>query len=394
MDSCSQLEDHIHRQIITHYDKVKNWFQKKSQGRVFPFYSSFDMRSGGGKIAPVDANLFPAGFNNICDIDKHLAPLFCKTYLKKHHPKVKNVILLAEEHTHNPFYWDNIYTLKVLLENTHLSSVWVCVPGKNILKNQTIISAKGYPIEVFTLKQKQKEANLIVSNNDFSTDYQLPESLLAIPSPLEGWRYRKKHHFFNQYNLLAQSFAKLIEIDPFILSIQTECFTNFDINNPDCLKKLKNQVTSFIKKLKPFYKKTKPFVFLKNNSGTYGLGITRISCAEDIDHWNYKIRKKMKASKGGRKLTELILQEGIVSHLKTEGLVSEPVLYFIGEKVIGGFLRAHKHKGATDNLNSPGAVYRTLCISDLEIEVEGKVLENVYGWIAHLSALAVTFEIS
>ena len=69
------------------------------------------------------------------------------------------------------------------------------------------------------------------------------------------------------------------------------------------------------------------------------------------------------------------------------------MIYFIGAQLAGGFLRTHKEKGARDHLNSPGAVYRTLCVSDLEIEVEGKPMENVYGWIAYLGVLASAKEL-
>ena len=32
-----------------------------------PFYTSVDIRDAGFKIAVVDTNLFPAGFNNLCE---------------------------------------------------------------------------------------------------------------------------------------------------------------------------------------------------------------------------------------------------------------------------------------------------------------------------------------
>lgn len=61
----------------------------------------------------------------------------------------------------------------------------------------------------------------------------------------------------------------------------------------------------------------------------------------------------------------------------------------IGCELAGGFLRAHDKKGPKESLNSPGAVYKRLCVSDLRISVEGNPLENVYGWIARLGLLAV-----
>lgn len=394
------IKDLLHQKIVKNYDIVQNWFDKKSQSLSFPFYSSFDLRDSSTKISPVDANLFPAGFNNICEVDREGSVQLCKNYLKTHFPSAQNIILLAEEHTNNPFYWDNIYSLKLLLEQSGTFSVFICVPGKNIKEDTTLISARGHSIAVFLLKNKIGEGNLIISNNDFSVDYHLNLPIPVTPPVKAGWNTRRKHSFFKEYNLLATEFANLIQMEPEYLTIKTKRFTEFQINDPKCLKRLKEEVDFFLSELKPSYKNTlykkneqKPFIFLKNNAGTYGLGMTTITSSTDIEHWNYKIKKKMKATKGGGKVTELIIQEGIASHLKREGSVAEPVIYLVGSHLTGGFLRTHKEKGIRDNLNSPGAVYRTLCISDLEIEVEGKPMENVYGWIARLGGLALAYEL-
>ena len=398
--SSIQVKDLLHKKIVKHYDEIKSWFNKKNKNLTFPFYSSFDLRDSSIKISPVDANLFPAGFNNICEIDRENIIPICKSYLQVNFPNAENIILLAEEHTKNPFYWDNIYSLKTLLEKSGMSSVQVCVPGKNIREDTVLTTARGFPIEISLLKHKVNKTDLIISNNDFSVDYQLHLSVPITPPISAGWSVRRKHSFFQKYNILATEFANLIQVEPKLLTIKTKRFTDFQINDPKCLKKLKEEVSLFLSELESIYRNTlyknhkqKPFVFLKNNAGTYGLGMTTINSPSDIESWNYKIKKKMKATKGGGKVTELIIQEGIASNLKREGVVAEPVIYFIGAHLAGGFLRTHKEKGTRDNLNSPGAVYRALCVSDLEIEVEGKPMENVYGWIAYLGVLASAWEL-
>ena len=78
--------------------------------------------------------------------------------------------------------------------------------------------------------------------------------------------------------------------------------------------------------------------------------------------------------------------------LSTDGATSEPVLYMIGGELAGGFLRTHEKKDATESLNSPGAVYKRLCLSDLRVKAEGCILENVYGWVAKLGFLAISKE--
>ena len=101
----------------------------------------------------------------------------------------------------------------------------------------------------------------------------------------------------------------------------------------------------------------------------------------------------MKAAKGGREVTEVIIQEGIPTtvHAK-DGKTAEPVIYMIGCQLAGGFLRAHGEKGDGDSLNSPGAVYQRLCIADLDLKMEGCPMENSYGWVARLAFLSVARE--
>ena len=47
-----------------------------------PFYASFDIRDSGFKIAPVDANCFPSGWNNVDASDLEKLPQILKKQLK------------------------------------------------------------------------------------------------------------------------------------------------------------------------------------------------------------------------------------------------------------------------------------------------------------------------
>jgi glutamate--cysteine ligase len=134
-------------------------------------------------------------------------------------------------------------------------------------------------------------------------------------------------------------------------------------------------------------------VFVKNNSGTYGMGIVSVRSGEELRQLSSKELKKMGYAKGGNVVHDVVLQEGIPTLVTgSEGETAEPAIYMIGCQLAGGFLRAHKQKGPIDNLNSPGAVFKRLCMSDLMVDVEGSRLENVYGWVARLNMLAIGLE--
>ena len=387
------IKDIIHKKILSSKSKIRSWMKEKRQGLVFPFYSSVDIRDSGYKVVPVDANLFPAGFNNICDVDQEQLPPIANKYLNHYYKNLKKIILLTEEHTKNLYYWDNIFTLKEVLKNS-CSQIVICVPGKKVTQPLTLESANGQSIDLQLLHEHLPSVDLIINNNDFSEDYEIPETAPINPSPKMGWRQRRKDWFFKEYNSLALEFSDLISIDPWHLTIKTEIFEPFNPDSPQTLSQLKNRLQIFLKDIKPFYDKINetPYAFLKNNSGTYGLGVTFVGSPEEIDHWNYKTRKKMKASKGGGQFSQLILQEGIPTILQNAQESVEPAIYMIGSKLVGGFLRTHRKKGVRENLNSPGAVYKKLCMSDLKVEIEGRDEENVYGWIAKLAVLALAFE--
>ncbi len=391
--NSSSFRSSIHQKILNNLQEVEHWFAEKTKGRTSPFYSSFDIRDSSFKIACVDANVFPAGFNNICEEDQERASSLIKGYLTEIHPSAEQILLLSEEHTRNFYYWDNVFVIKSLIEKAGYT-VTVCVPGRNINASQKIETASGR--EIFVQLLNEVDGDLIISNNDFSVKYDLPSGINCNPPFEMGWFVRKKHNFFETYNLLAEEFASLLKIDSWHLTVETELFSPFDVESKENVLQLKSRAGLMLQSLKKQHKnpsEEEPYLFLKNNSGTYGLGIMNIYKAEDLDQFGYKSRKKMKATKRETKVSEIIIQEGIPTALHSPDKQSaEPVVYMIGCQVAGGFLRTHKKKDHKTNLNSPGAVFRRLCMSDLEIKIQGLVMENVYSWLARLGALALSQE--
>ncbi|MGE3387920.1 MAG: glutamate--cysteine ligase [Bdellovibrionales bacterium] len=400
----TSTKDKIHQRIVAHLDEVEKWFAHESQGLFFPFYSSFDVRDSGEKIVPVDANIFPAGFNNICPTDQEAAVELVEKYFKSHYASYKKVILLTEEHTHNPYYWDNVSTLQKLLDEAGLE-VRLAIP-RQLAEPLKLTSASGVQVTVHSAERVGGKvqaggmtADLVISNNDFSEAYR--EWVNGLETPINpphelGWHRRRKDEFFREYNQLAVQFCKLVGLEPWLLSVHTEAFTEFDINDEQSREQLAQRVDQVLSKLQADYKTqglvTEPFVFIKNNSGTYGLGVTQVNSGDEVRKWNYNSRKKMKAAKGGGGIEQVIIQEGVPTVVTAQGATAEPTIYMIGCRLAGGFLRTHEAKGPRESLNSPGAVYRRLCVSDLNISVEGHPMENVYGWVARLSFLAIARE--
>ncbi|MNJ91220.1 Glutamate-cysteine ligase [compost metagenome] len=394
----------LHKQTLENMSAICNWFSEKTAKLSYPIYSSYDIRDSGYKISNVDANIYPAGFNNICPTDKENAVALMTKYISKHYgDSVKNILLVTEEHTNNLFYWENVYTIKSLIEASG-KTVKVAIP-RELPEPLHLTSSAGHEVTVHSALvggplMKEFKPDLIISNNDFSEAYEewAPTvSQYPMNPPRElGWYQRKKSTYFKFYNQLVNEFAAVAKIDPFLLRVETELFEHFDIGDEKSRAALAAKVDEMLNMLREEYKKRgieqEPFVFVKNNAGTYGLAVIRVGSGAEVLEWSYKSRKKMKAAKGGRDVEEVIIQEGIPSIVQADGASAEPVIYMIGCELAGGFLRTHSEKSSEESLNSPGAVYKRLCVSDLAINTPGCPQENVYGWTAKLGLLAIAME--
>ncbi|MFN8791699.1 MAG: glutamate--cysteine ligase [Bdellovibrionales bacterium] len=396
------MKETLHELTLQKTREMQAWYSDKIKDLPFPIYSSYDIRDSGFKITNVDANIYPAGFNNICPTDQDMLPDLFKKYFTKHYAHVQKILLITEEHTQNPYYWDNIETLLRVMGQAGYS-VKAAFP-KHLEQPLVMESAKGHRIEVLSAHHKSDvwksfNPDLLISNNDFSEAKEdWAQNLMKPMNPPRelGWYQRKKSRYFKHYNQLVEEFSKLSGLDPFIMRVETELFEHFDINSEGSRNALADQVRDFLKKLGSQYQERgldqKPFVFVKNNAGTYGLAVIKVETPEEILDWTYKARKKMKAAKGGRGVEEVIIQEGVPSRVHSGPATAEPVIYMVGCELGGGFLRTHADKDATESLNSPGAIYKRLCMSDLLVKPEQCPSENVYGWSAKLGLLAIGLE--
>jgi len=397
------VKELLHKQTLENMNEVCSWFKAKTGGLAYPIYSSYDIRDAGYKVSNVDANIFPAGFNNICPADKETSVGLMAGYIENHYgSSVKNILLVTEEHTSNPYYWDNVYTIKSLIESAG-KSVRIAIP-RDLPEALKVQSASGRELIVGSalkdsVLMREFNPDLVISNNDFSEAYEEWAGTIdfAMNPPRElGWYQRKKSRYFKFYNQLVNEFAAVAKFDPFLLRVETEEYAHFDIGSEESRHDLANKVDAMLARLKTEYQKRgitqEPFVFVKNNAGTYGLAVIRVGSGDEVRQWSYKSRKKMKAAKGGRDVEEVIIQEGIPSIVQAENASAEPVIYMIGCELAGGFLRTHAEKSSTESLNSPGAVYKRLCVSDLAVRAEGCPQENVYGWSAKLGLLAIALE--
>ena len=145
----------FHESLCNKSGKLAEWYCGKTKTLDTPIYSSYDIRDAGFKISNVDANIFPAGFNNICPTDKEGAVSLMSQYLDKHYgTSVRKILLVTEEHTNNPFYWENVLTIQNLLKQVG-REVIVGIP-RVLSAPVPVQSSSGQEINVVSAFQNSK----------------------------------------------------------------------------------------------------------------------------------------------------------------------------------------------------------------------------------------------
>ena len=406
-----QLESHLLRRQA----EIETWFRREWRRSEAPFYASVDLRNAGFKLAPVDTNLFPAGFNNLNPAFMPLCIQAVQAAIEHVCPTAHRVILIPEDHTRNPYYLESLATLLDIMRkagfDVRLGSLRL-EPGAS----ETHTTPSGQTLLLEPLERSNDRLHigdfrpcLVLLNNDLSSG--LPPILEGLrqpvaPPPELGWAHRRKSDHFAQYRDVATEFAALLDIDPWLINpLYLQCGEiNFmKREGEECLARNIDNLLKMIRaKYAEYGVEKDPYVVIKADSGTYGMGIMMARSAEDVRDLNRKERTRMAASKGGMEISQVILQEGVYT-FETWGdaqAVAEPVVYMIDHFVVGGFYRVHTRRGPDENLNAPSMHFEPLAFAQSCTSPERHLAPDAqpnrfyaYGVIARLALLAAAREI-
>lgn len=364
----------------SHEKKIQEWFVSlEEQLGPDPIYASVDLRNAGFKVSPVDTNIFPGGFNNLCPSYLREAGRLFKAYFSDFYPNAKRIAILAEEHTRNTYYFENLYSLSTLLRdvgfNVEIASMSESLENeKNEFdtSNGNSITIWTAHIDGYSLKIEPFEPDIILVNNDFSAG--IPELIKNIvqpmlPTPYIGWHSRRKSDHFTCYEKLSKTFANIVEIDPWLISAPFRTHGEINFAEEKSLNNLAAKVDEVLVEIKNKYKEynitDEPFAFVKNDAGTYGMAVIAVHSGDELMHLNKKQRSNMKVGKNLQKVTQVIIQEGLPTIERVHGDVAEPVIYLVHQQVCGGFFRLHKEKDERSNLNQPGMKFSKLCFHEM-----------------------------
>lgn len=367
-----------------------------------PLYTSIDLRDSGTRLVAVDVNLFPAGFNNLSAPSMDRAVKEFRSFLEAKLPQKTTwkLGLVPESHTNNEGYLYHLLMLKSLLEKAgaELRLAWsgMPIPKPWELKfNQN--SLMYYPLSTVA-----DWSDAIILNHDLSggplealKDYQKA----IFPNPELGWyKRRKSEHFDIALKVLKNISAKVPELDIHDFMADSKAVSNLDFSKKEDVERLMVEASDFLEKIKQkkssSERNERPFVYIKNDSGTYGLGIWSFSTLDELRDATKALQKIFARGKQGTQVRRVILQEGISTRLiVSEGdhVEFEPVVYSVNGNKIGSFFRySYSAKGALgeSNLNRPGSWFE----ESSRYPEDHDQMRSLYTFVALLHSVSAALE--
>ena len=82
----------LEQRILDSMPAIERWFRMEWMEHTPPFYSSVDIRNAGFKLAPVDTNLYPGGWNNLTPEMLPLAVQAAMAAIEKICPEARNTL--------------------------------------------------------------------------------------------------------------------------------------------------------------------------------------------------------------------------------------------------------------------------------------------------------------
>jgi len=405
----------LEQRVLDSMPAIERWFRLEWMEHTPPFYSSVDVRNAGFKLAPVDTNLYPGGWNNLTPEMLPLAVQAAMAAIEKICPEARNLLVIPENGQPSSFYLANLAQLQRIFNmaglNVRLGSI-----DPAIKKNTSFELQNGEQVTLEPVIRGKRRLGLkdfdpctILLNNDLSAGVpgileEIYEQYL-LPPLHAGWPTRRKSTHFKCYEEVAKRLGKLLGVDPWLIYPLFDRCENVDLGQENGLDCLQTQVDSVLTRVKRKYKeygiKEKPFVVVKADHGTHELGIVTVRDGKDVQALQERIHSLNK----GRKKTwlphDFMVQEGVLTQERVNDAVAEPVIYMMDRYVVGGFYRVHAGRGIDENLNAPGAGYVPLAFEHSTQLPQpgvkpGASVPNrfyMYGVVGRLAMLAASYEL-
>ena len=394
---------------------IERWFRLEWMEHTPPLYTSVDVRNAGFKLAPVDTNLFPGGWNNLTSEMLPLAVQAAMAAIEKICPEAKNLLLIPEKHTRNSFYLTNVARLVQIFTQAGLNvrlgtldpeitaPTELALPGGDTLTIEPLIRSQR------RLGLKNFDPCTILLNNDLSAGIPpvlegLHEQYL-LPPLHAGWAVRRKTNHFQAYEEVAKKFSKLMGMDPWLINpMYTRC-GEVNFGEGSGIECVQTNVDALLNKIRRKYKEyginEKPFAVIKSDNGAYGMGVVTVRDVKDLDDLAQRACTQAAADGSNQPVRDLIIQEGVLTNERINDAVAEPVVYMMDRYVVGGFYRVHAGRGEDESINTAGAGFVPLAFEHAAHMPQPGVKPGasapnrfyIYGVVARLAMAASSYEL-
>jgi len=405
----------LEQRVLDSMPAIERWFRLEWMEHTPPFYSSVDLRNAGFKLAPVDTNLYPGGWHNLTPEMLPLAVQAAMAAIEKICPEARNLLVIPENSTRNTFYLSNLAQLRRIFHMAGLN-VRIGSIDPQIKKATTVELPNGESITLEPVIRGKRRLGLkdfdpctILSNNDLSAGIpgileDIHEQYL-LPPLHAGWAMRRKSNHFHSYEEVSKRFGKLLGVDPWLINPMFNKCGELDFTQASGLDCLTTNVDALLTKIRRKYKeygiKEKPFVVVKADNSSQGMGIMTVRDVKDLETLDDKTRSLMAAGNPEVGAREVIIQEGVHSYERMNDAVAEPVVYMMDRYVVGGFYRVHANRGTDENLNAPGSSFVPLAFEQSTHLPQpgmkpGASAPNrfyMYGVIGRLAMVAASYEL-
>ena len=407
----------LEQRILDSTPAIERWFRLEWMEHTPPFYSSVDVRNAGFKLAPVDTNLFPDGWNNLTPEMLPLAVQAAMAAIEKICPEARNLLVVPESNPRNSFYLASLLQLNRVFHQAGLNVRFGSLSA-DVKAPTTLTLPTGESVVIEPLIRTDRRLGLkdfdpctILLNNNLSAGIpgileELNEQYLL--PPLHASRpVRRMSRHFKAYEEISKRFGKLLGIDPWLINPMFAQCGEVNLAEGVGMDCLSTHVEALLGKIRRKYKEyginEKPFVVVKADNGSYGnhgMGFMTVRDVKALEGLN-GTSKKGSTPKDIPPVSELIIQEGVLTNERVNDAVAEPVVYMMDRYVVGGFYRIHSERGVDENLNVPGASFVPLAFAD-----SGRLPQSgekpgsssphrfyMYGVIGRLAMLAASYEL-
>lgn len=383
-------------------EEIDKWFLNAEKSAPPFFYNSIDLRNSGFKLAPVDTNLFPAGFNNLNEYERSVAFNQVINHLNKNHKNTSKILIIAESHTRNLYYLENLFVLSGILKN---AGIEVKLTNLRVVESGEYEEALSHSGQKINFSPITKINGIISTKEGFTPDLILlnddmtagePEILKGVKQAITppaglGWHKRRKSAHFEAYENMVHDFCANFDMDPWLISAYFDrCgVVNFkEKTGIECIaKRVDLLITKIAKKYKQYGITEEPYVYVKSDRGTYGMGVMTVKSGDDVFNINKDIRKQMNVIKSGTTNTEVIIQEGVPTIDKVGENPAEPMMYMIGGQAVGCIYRTNNRKDRFGNLNASGMGF-----ASIKDHATSKNVCGVLGLVAKLASYSASWE--